>query len=245
MIRKLENNSNISFKGYKGADNYGTVENREALKYRVKITPQQIDEMVQKAKTTDEGIVRVYNLVNSETKNINEAMRSLDVIVKHYLSTAKHRFEEIGQKRPYGSKIPIFGIIPDAVSKKTGGFINRIQGYTNDLIDDFSKIIDDYFHSSINEMITKYRVADNHLRDGIEFVDTIQGESQNRKIVKESLSNKRKSIDSRYNRLENNLRDLNKTVTDIANNVLKRQAKKQNTRITIKALIKIATAGHG
>ena len=130
------------------------------------------------------------------------------------------------------------------ISKKTGGFINRIQGYTDDLIEDFSKIVDDYFHSSINGMITKYREADNHLKGGIEYLNLIQGENNERAIIKNNLSVKRNALDNKYNQLEANLQSLNKTIFNIANKVIKQQSKNQNKRITIKALIKIISAGH-
>lgn len=244
IIKKSKNNKTISFHGYKGADNYGTTQNREALKYKVSITPQKIDEIIKNAKTTDEGLVNVYKAMASESKNVDEAIRGIDVILRHYLSTAKNRFAEISQIRPYGAKIPYIGVIPDLISKKTGGFINRIQGYTDDLIEDFSKIVDDYFHSSINGMITKYREADNHLKGGIEYLNLIQGENNERAIIKNNLSVKRNALDNKYNQLEANLQSLNKTIFNIANKVIKQQSKNQNKRITVKALIKIISAGH-
>lgn len=118
IIKKSKNNKTISFHGYKGADNYGTPQNREALKYKVSITPQKIDEIIKNAKTTDEGLVNVYKAMASESKNVDEAIRGIDVILRHYLSTAKNRFAEISQKRPYGAKIPYIGVIPDLISKK-------------------------------------------------------------------------------------------------------------------------------
>lgn len=93
-------------------------------------------------------------------------------------------------------------------------------------------------------MITKYREADNHLKGGIEYLNLIQGENNERAIIKNNLSVKRNALDNKYNQLEANLQSLNKTIFNIANKVIKQQSKNQNKRITIKALIKIISAGH-
>lgn len=236
---------NQNFSGYKGIETYGTEQNQKAMEYKISLTSAKIDEIMRSAKSTDEGLAKVYKLLSSENNNISEAFRGMNVIVKHYLIIANKRKEEILEKRPYGSKIPLIGLIPDYISQKTGGFANRIQGYTNDLIDDFNDIIAVRFHQQLNKMVTDYKAINDHFTKGIEYINEINGENELRQKMYQAAQIKAENNKIKYNSLFKNLTSLRETLTKMGEEIILKQNKNQNTRITIKSAIKLITAGLG
>ena len=234
-----------NFSGYKGIETYGTEKNQKAMEYKILLTTQKIDEIMRSAKSTDEGLLQCYKLLSTEHNNISEAFRGMNVIIKHYLTVANKRKEEIIEKRPYGSKIPLIGLIPDYISQKTGGFANRIQGYTNDLVDDFNDIITVRFHQQLNKMVTDYKSLNDHFTKGIEYINDIKGESDLRQKIYQAAQIKSENNKIKYNSLYKNLTSLRETLTKMGEEIILKQNKNQNTRIMIKSAIKLITAGLG
>lgn len=234
-----------NFSGYKGIETYGTERNQKAMEYKISLTPEKIDEIMRTASTTDEGLLKVYKLLSAENNNVSEAFRGMSVIVKHYLTIANKRKEEILEKRPYGSKIPLIGLIPDYFSKRTGGFVTRIQGYTNDLIDDLNEIIKIRFHKQLNKMVTDYKLINDHFTQGIEYINDVKGENSLRQTILKATQIKVDNNKNKYNNLFKNLTSLSETLTKMGNEIILKQNKNQNRRIIIKSVIKIVTAGLG
>lgn len=235
----------VSFKGYRGVDWYGTPENRDDLAYKVKLTPSKIDTIMQGAKTTDEGLVDVYKALSEESNHINKAFMGMGVVTKQYLFVAKDRIAEIAKDKPRGSSIPIVSIIPQTLAKLTGSFIDRITGYTDNLIDDYNQIVEKYFHNSVNHMIEDYVTSSKYLQEGIKYVNMINGKTQLREDLLGSVTKSQGAYIGQYNELNKSLNDLGKTLSSTTDKVLEEQCKRQNKRLIKKAVIKVITAGLG
>ncbi len=235
----------VSFKGYRGVDWYGTQENRDNLAYRVKLTPSKIDTIIQGAKTTDEGLVDVYKALSEESSHINKAFMGMSVVTKQYLFVAKDRITEVAKDKPKGSNIPIISIIPQTLSKITGSFIDRITGYTDNLIDDYNQIVEKHFHNSVNHMIEDYVTSSRYFQEGIKYVNMVDGKTQLRVDLLEKVSQSQDAYVERYNELNKSLKDLGKTLSSTTDKVLEEQCKRQNKRLVKKAVIKVITAGLG
>lgn len=240
---KTQNIKQISFKRYLGPDIYGTQADRDVMKYKIGLTPQKIDTVIKNAKTTDDGMVEAYKLLMKENEHVNKAFRGMDVITKHYLFVYKDRVNEIKKVRPKGAKIPWVGIVPEYIAKVTDGFINRIGGYCNDLIEDFNAVVNQNFHKGLNTIVTDYVKNEKHLREGIEYVNEVKGDSPVRNYVKESLKKQSGNLKDSYGKLELQLNNLAKTLEGMSTQIIKGHKRGQNIRLSIKAVIKIIGAG--
>ncbi len=236
---RVKNTYNPSFTQYYGAEFYGTDRERDALKYRVQLTPEKVDNIFKNASSTDEGISRTIVEMNKEMKGLTDAFSGIDVINSHYRIISMQRFKEIAKERPHGSSIPYVGVAFDYLAKLTGGFLRRVGGYTDDIIEDYNQITKIYFEDSINSMVKDYRTVDDYFRNGIEFVSMRRGGSETIDQVSEALLERRKFVDTTYESLGAGLKGIGEVLEQRAAEIIKAHNKKQNIRMGIKTVRKL------
>lgn len=237
--------SNVSFTSYRGLDFYGTPDTREALEYRGEFHPLQIDEIMKQAPSTDAGLVQVYKGLAEEAKHVDLAHRAIGVVAKQYALVAKDRIAEISIVNPKGSKIPLFSIIPQALSKVSGSFRDRLAGYALDLKGDFEEIVERYFNGSISLLTKEYLESNHHTQNGIKYVQMRQGDSPLRDNLLTRLANDRNILVKRYSQLHDGLNDYEKKLIEALTKTLARQNQRQNERLAKKAVRKILLLGMG
>lgn len=244
-IKKDKNGSNISFEAYRGGDFYGTEDIRSSFNYKIKLNPEKINEIMKKAPSTDEGLVTVYKALVEESSHINDTFMGISVMNKQYLLMSKDRIGEIAKDYPKGSRTLFVGIAVQAWAKFTNGFMKRITGYTNDLIEDYNQIVDQYFNKGISPMIKDYVEVSQYAQDGIKYVNMRNGDSTLRNDLLEGIKNSQEIYTQRHKELGEGLTALGEHLSNATNKVLEEQAKRQNKRLGKKALIKVITWGMG
>lgn len=236
---------NLSFKGYRGSDWYGLQENKDTINYKIQLTPKKIDTIMKQAKTTDDGLFIVYKTLSHEAKPISNAFKSFNVICKQYMAVTERRLQDISKMNPKGSKVPVVSIIPQATSMLSGSFQKKLEKEINDLFQDFHGIVDKCFNKRINQMITDYLNLNIYVKEGIQYVTMLQGESPLRNTLLEKVTNNRDSCINGYTKLGNNLKTLEKKLSSTFSLILEKQIEKQSFRLLKKTAIKLITFGVG
>lgn len=239
----ISNISNQSFEGYKKLESYGTLNDHEALQYKIKLNPKKIDSIMRKSTSSDKGLVEVYKMFVKEDEAVTKAFSGMNVILKHYIACAMDRNKEILKERPHGSKIPFVGIAFDLIAKGTGGFVERIQKCTKDLIDDYNKIVSVCYNKRLNKIVNDYNKMAKHFLEGMEYMTAVNAKSPTQEKIQRITKIRVKNIENKYDNLSKNLTILNTTLTKVADEVILKQKNGQNKRILVKGLVKIITAG--
>lgn len=156
---KSQGSKNISFSGYKGADGYGTRTNREALSYRVQLTPEIIKRNMQNASTAEVGVNKNFNLLTNEVNHYSQALAGALSISNDYSNISVARYNEIKEMAPKGSKILFVGVIPQLGSVVTGSFKRKIERYCTELTDDIDDVIHTHIFGNIESIINGYNKA--------------------------------------------------------------------------------------
>jgi len=243
--QRLNQTNNINFQAYRGADFYGVPENKDALNYKIKLTPQKIDEIIKNAPNTDEGIFNVYKELSKEGQQVKNAFSGFNVIFRQYMYVAKDRMEEIMNMNPKGSKIPVVGIVSKGAAKITGRFEKRIIKEVGNLNQDFDEIIHKYFHNGINKIITDYMNVNKYFYEGIEYINTIKGESDSRVKLSEYLKNNNSSCFKSYSNLYENLVKSANIINENSAKLIKKQKSKQTRSLLVSGIMKLGTGGSG
>jgi hypothetical protein len=238
-------NKNISFLGHKDASWYGTPENQKALSYKIQLTPKKVNNIMRKAKDTDEGMVSVCNELSHEYNQVNKAFRSMGVITQHYMHIVKTRSEEITKMNPKGSRVPIVGIIAQWGSEIFGTFRQKIQKQVVNIAEDFDNIVAKHFEQSMNSMVDDYVKINTYVKEGIEFVEMRQGKSTVTEQLLQKVNRHKESCTKNYEALSNGLDNLSKRLNDVFGNLIEKQESKQTKRLFFKTVRKLFTLGMG
>lgn len=156
---KSQVSKNISFSGYKGADGYGTKVNKEALSYRVQLTPEIIKRNMQSASDIATGVNKNFNLLTNEVNHYSQALAGALSISNDYSNISVARYNEIKEMAPKGSKILFVGVIPQWGSVFTGSFKRKVERYCTELTDDIDDIIHTHIFGNVESIINGYNKA--------------------------------------------------------------------------------------
>lgn len=166
---KPQKHKNISFTGYRGANGYGSQADRDALSYRVRLTPEVIRRNLQASPTVQEGVAKNYGLLIVDVNHYSRALGGLLAIGTDYAKTAAHRYKEIKEMAPKGARIWVVGVVPQLASIFTGSFKKQVERYCTELTDDIDAIVNTHVFGNVESMIDRY----NQAHDG--FVETLPG----------------------------------------------------------------------
>lgn len=156
---KSQSSKNISFSGYKGANGYGTQGDRDALSYRVKLTPEMIKRNMQNASSPEEGVNINYNLLKDEVDHCSQALASALSVSNDYSNVSASRYNEIKEMAPKGAKIWFVGVVPQWGSVLTGSFKRKVDRYCTELTDDIDDIIHTHIFGNVESILNGYNSA--------------------------------------------------------------------------------------
>lgn len=174
-------NRNISFTGYRGANGYGTQEERDALSYRVRLTPAIIKRNMQNASSAEEGASKNYKLLINELEHHSEATKAAIGISNDYAYTSLARYSGIKEMAPTGSKIWFVGVLPQWGSVLTGSFKRKVERDCTELTDDINDIIHTHIFGNLEAIINGYNEAHDAF---IESLSSLNNDDLKAKYVK-------------------------------------------------------------
>lgn len=224
----------ISFTAYRGAEFYGTPEVRNDLSYQIQLAPEKINTIMKNSKSTDEGLIAVYKELGEETKHVNKAFSSFDVIRDQYKIIANIRKRELSSSNPKFSKFPGMSIGSQSTSRLTGSFKNKIEKKSFDILEDCSCIIDKYFNNGIRSMLNDYIEINQYVLEGIEYVNMRQGKSNLRDNIHDKISRNQAKAAERYQSLGTSLDNLWDNLNHSYYKMMDKQDTKQSTRLVKK-----------
>lgn len=233
-----------SFTGDFSYKNYGTDYERNHLNYKIQLTADKINEIIYNSKTTDEGIVTVYNMLKKEENHIYDAINSLNVIFKQYKAITKEDINALVRKNPSGSKIPVIAIfrqLEDTVI--TDNFRNELINDIEKLRDNYNEIVDNYYSDKIKNMVIDYIALNDYVTEGIKYTNYIQGTTPTRMKVLERLENNKQKCLAKNQKCQTNINIRSEKYENLYNKILQIQDKKQKKRTCKKIVMKFVTLG--
>jgi len=231
--------SKITFKGYIGVDGYGTPEIKEALSYKIQLTPQKIDTIIENSKTTDEGILLAYNELSEESKHLNKAFNGFKFINTQYKTVAKEKLRQVIQEKPIGSNVPLVRQVTLPISVSIGSFEKKLVNQINSILGDFHEIHDKYIHEGLCPMINDYLNVNKYMQEGIEYVNTIKGDSPVRTKVLENTVKYFEGYYNLYNHLDTGLDNQIEQLFDAGEGIVKNQVGRQQKKVDKMAIRKL------
>lgn len=178
---RSQKSKNISFSGYKGANGYGTQANRDALSYRVQLTPEIIKQSIQSASTVEQGIDKNYVLLGNEVKHYSQSLANALSISNDYSNVSVKRYNEIKKMAPKGANIWFIGAIPQWASVITGKFKQRVERNCTELTDDIDDIIHTHIFGNVESIMNGYNKAHDAF---VETLPSLNNENKRRQYIK-------------------------------------------------------------
>lgn len=230
--------SKTSFAGSTGADRYGTAEDREAINYKIKLTPRKIDHIMKNANTTDEGLIAVHKEMAEEAKHVGKAICGFKVINNEFTYFSKYHMKDLintyistpsansGKQNQANSALEkLFpglntskpknkGSLSHLASRVSGGK-DRLNESLDALLFDFDEITEKYFRQGVEPIIDDYIGLNKYFKEGIEYVNMRKGDTPFREKLLD-YSNKmdlkcNEACDNIINSLNAQREQLNKT----------------------------------
>lgn len=168
-IKNYIPHSQICFSGRLGADGYGVQEDRDALKYRLKLTPRRINDIMRDAKSIDEGLLDVFRELKQESRQVDKAFIGFKTINSHFWSVANstigHLNEDIKK-----------GFVRHLASRAAGGKGN-LESQLYDVGIDFDEIVQTHFNQGLATLANSYEATTQYFQEGIEYVNMRKGSS--------------------------------------------------------------------
>ncbi len=219
---------------------YATPEIQESLNYQIKLTEEDIDNIIKNAPTTDEGLTAAYQALRTEERHIKEAMNGLSVVLKHFNVNAKIKMNELVNSNPSGSKIPGIGTVKqyhDTVF--TDSFKRELKSKISELRDTKNNIINDYYKKKIRTMVIDYCRLNDYLSEGITYVSYIDKSTPGREKLLQNLETCKNNTIKRNTKLKSGLDNLSNSYERGFDKILAVQEEKQSKRTTIKTIMVI------
>lgn len=237
--------SRLTFTSLHGATWYGTQEDRDALAYRIQLTPQKINQNMKTAKNYSQGLVTNYLYLLNEAKRLNKAIGSVVGINKQYQGVVKDRATELAKMNPPGSKIPGVGIGVQIAAVLSGDFIDEIETGIKDLIGDYEEIKKLYLTKGLKPIVDGYLESSNHLLALTRSFKSLMVKHKLKQKLKVNIEKSQAGYRDYYTRvaagMESMLFKLNKQLPEI----VERQKTRQSQRLMKKAITKAITFGLG
>lgn len=228
---KSKNKSEVTFTGLHGAGWYGTQDDRNALSYKVQLTPEQIEENIRKARTRQAGISLSYSQLSEEAKRVGQAFKSMISIKNEFGRVASGHFKEMASISPEGSKIPIIGLLPQLASTLSGSFADRLNSYHTDLDGDFTEIIRRYWNNGINPICSDYWSASNSMLENLYGID-----SSLKSKLDASIRNGHNQTSNNYDAIKASVDSLQGKLYPTFSKIYDKQIPKQAIRTAIKGV---------
>lgn len=228
---KSQNKSKISFGNLHGAGWYGTQADRDALNYKVQLTPEQVKENMRKARTRQAGILTSYSQLSEEAQHVGQAFKSMISIKNEFGRVASSEFKEMAKVSPKGSKIPIVGIVPQITSIFSGSFGDRLYEFYDRLSDDMIEIIGRYWNNGVNPICSDYWSASNSMLENLYGID-----SGLKSRLDASIRKGHSQISDNNEAIRKSINALQAKLHPTYNNICEKQAGKQFLRLCIKGV---------
>lgn len=233
-----------TFTGDFSYKNYGTAYERNQLNYKIELTTDKINEIIYNAKTTDEGLVTVYNMLKKEENHIYEAINSLNVIFKQYRTITKEDLNALVRKNPSGSKIPGIAIIRQVQETVlSDNFKNEILNDIEKLRNNYNEIVDNYYSKNIKNMVIDYIALNDYVTEGIKYTNYMQGTSKTRVTILDKLENNKQKCLIQNQKCQLSINKRSENYEKLYNKIIQIQDKKQKRRTTKKVILKVVTLG--
>jgi len=228
---KSQNKSEISFGNLHGAGWYGTQDDRNALSYKVQLTPGQIQENIRNSRTRQAGISTSYSQLSEEAQHVGQAFKSMISIKNEFGRVASSQFKEMAKISPQGSKIPVLGFIPQVLSGITGSFGERLLEYYTDLRGDMDGIIGRYWNDGVHQICSDYWDASNSMLENLYGIDSNLSSKLDASIRKghDQIADNHKNIVTAIIKQSESLHP-------IAQKIAEKQGNKQAIRTAIKGV---------
>lgn len=237
---KTKKNMNVSFTSLLGANGYGAQEDRDALGYKLQLTPPKINNIMQEAKSTDEGLMAVHKMFLEETAHIKQAFLGFKAINQQYLFFSNQIMGEIMNSNPKGAKIPVVNQITLPISNFTGSFQKKIINDLTKLFEDHDEIAEKYVNKGLYPMVNDYSKISTYIQDGIEYVNMRQGNSPIRDKILENVANYQETYEDHYIKLKNAVENQVDRIQQKGFGILENQAERQGERVNKMAIKKLA-----
>lgn len=222
---------------------YGTKDIRENLTYKVNLTPQKIDTIIQTAPTTEIGIKTAYTQLKEEQNKITKSMSSLSVIRKQYNEKFSQEISRLYNRNPKGSKTPVVGVIPQYIGTATGMFKDSLIEETKKLTELYNSICKNYYENGINKQVEDYIALNKYLSDGIEYVNYIEGKNPKYEKMLEKLKQSSTKLTQTNTQIRNSLISTMGKYEIEYDKMLKYQDAKQTKRTVRKTAMTIVGGG--
>lgn len=211
--------SNISFKSYLGAEQYGSPKIRENLAYRVQLTPEKINEIMKNAKTTDEGLVAIFKVLAGESKHVDQGFMAFNFINRQYMTVANRRIQTLVDTYVKNENGKPVGTAKHLSSRVTGGK-GRLEDHLKDLLTDFDDINTKYLEGGLNPIIIAYAKVSEYFQEGIDYVNIRKGSSPLRENLLENTKKIIEKYENPYERLFAKIEKQGNYLVNNSNNVL-------------------------
>ncbi len=238
--------SQVVFTGNYNSDDYrfyGTKETRENLTYKIELTPQKIDTIIQSAPTTEVGIVTAYNQLKEEKNKINKSMNALPIIRKQYNEKFSMEISRLYNRNPKGSKTPVVGVVPQIFGTATGIYEDSLIEETEKLTKLYNSICENYYEKGINKQVEDYVELNKYLSDGIKYVSYIEGKNPKYEKYIENLETSKNKLTQQNTKIRNSLNSTMEKYKIEYDKMIEYQRAKQARRSGKKVTMAILTGG--
>jgi len=228
------------FKGiYKGADWYGTQEDRNALKYRIKLTPEVAYKNLEDANNIMEGLAKNYKQYVEETKKVASAFKSYKNINIEYGKVAGERLKELAKGNPAWSKTPIVGVFIQMA--KVNKFVEQTMHSAFHVTNDYVEIIGKHFDGGVARLHNEHTAMSQGV--GLLMAPFLEDAKVNK--MAQNLCTLKEQIDGGYEKLENSTLNVIQKMADNSGKVADGQMSKQLGRSIKKGVMFFLTYGVG
>lgn len=235
------NKTKISFQAYLGADWYGTKEDKEALNYKIKLTPEKIAQNIQNANSLGDGIVISKKEFSEDGNNFYKALDSFQNIRKQYSDIVKNRLKEIYGKNPKLSKVPYVGLAAQDIQLISGSFMEGVEKDLIDLGEDYV-LVRDKCLVCLDQMFCSHIDSGNALKEAVKgFIDYAGTTEKKVALYNAIVDHQNKNI-AMYKTLRPSLDNFGSKLVEGLTNIYNQQIDKQKFR-TIKKTATIIIGG--
>jgi len=211
--------SKVSFAGYLGAERYGSQENREALRYRLNLTPERINDIMRSAPSTDEGLLAVYRKLAEESKHVDQAFLGFNAINKQYMFVANEGIKRLFTDYVESARTRVIGSTKHLASRVTGGR-GRLEESLKDIASDFDDINQTYLEQGLNPLVGSYCETNKYFQEGIEYVNMRKGDLNWREKLLEHTKKLLEKYEKPYENLVARLEKQGDLLVNNSNNVI-------------------------
>jgi len=246
------NSSKVSFKGdieddlpagfkgiYKGADWYGTQEDRNVLRYRIQLTPEVAYKNLEDANNIMEALAKNYKQYVEETKKVASAFKSYKNINIEYGKVAGERLKELAKANPEWSKTPVVGVFVQMA--KSNKFVEQTMHSAFHVTNDYIEIIGKHFDGGVARLHNEHTVMSQSV--GLLMAPFLEDERVNKMV--QNLCKLKEQIDGGYEKLENSTLNVVQKMADNSGKVAQGQMSKQLGRSIKKGVMFFLTYGVG